>query len=104
MSQRIWRKNAINFQHWHILKFVKYLATHMVKNCNKFPTLFHFNVGKIYRNAYGEKNAIHVQHCFILKLVKYVITHMVKKCNKFPTLAHFKVGEIWRNAYGEKMQ
>ena len=49
MLQRIWRKNAINF-----------------------PTLFHFNVGKIYRNAYGEKNAIHFQHFFILKLEKYV--------------------------------
>ena len=32
MSQRIWRKNAINFQHWRILKF-----------------------DEICRNAYGEK-------------------------------------------------
>ena len=55
MSQRIWRKNAINFQHCFILNLVKYVATHMAKKCNIFPTLFHFNVGKIYRNGYGEK-------------------------------------------------
>ena len=55
MSQRIWRKNAINFQHWRILKLVKYVATHMAKKCNKFPTLFHLKVGEIYRNAYGQK-------------------------------------------------
>ena len=31
MSQRIWRKNAINFEHWHILKLVKYqgVTTHI---------------------------------------------------------------------------
>ena len=80
MVQRIWRKNAINFQHCFILKSVKYVGTHTAKNARNF------------------------QHCFILKLVKYVATHMTKKCNKFPTSAHFKFGEVFRNAYGEKMQ
>ena len=55
MSQRIWQKNAINFQHCFILKLVKYVATHMAKKCNKFPTLAHFKVGEICRNVYGEK-------------------------------------------------
>ena len=61
MSQRIWRKNAINFQHCFILKLVKYVGTHMAKKCNKFPTLFHFKVGEICRNAY---TAIKFQHAF----------------------------------------
>ena len=39
MLQRIWRKNAINFQYCF----------------NKFPTLFHFKVGEICHNGYGEK-------------------------------------------------
>ena len=55
MSQRIWRKNAINFQHWRILKLVKYVITDMAKQCNKFPALFHFKFVEICRNAYGEK-------------------------------------------------
>ena len=59
---------------------MKYIATHMAKKCNKFPTLFHFKVGE------------------------YVATHMAKKCNKFPTLFHIKFDEIYRNGYGEKMQ
>ena len=37
MSQRIWRKNAINFQH-----------------CNEYGIL-NLKVGEICRNAYGEK-------------------------------------------------
>ena len=82
MSKRIWRKNAINFQHCFILNLLKYVVTDRAK-----------------------KNAINFQYWRILKLVKYVgIMHMAKKCNKFPTLFHFKVGEICRNAYGEKMQ
>ena len=103
MSQRKWRKNAINFQHGNILKLVKYVATHMAKKCNKFPTLFHLKVGEICRNAWG-KNAINFQHWRIFKLVKYVITHMAKKCNKFPALFYLKFVERCRNAYGEKMQ
>ena len=55
MSQRIWRKNAINFQHLRILKLVKYVITDMAKQCNKFPALFHFKFVEICRNAYGEK-------------------------------------------------
>ena len=55
MVQRIWRKNAINFQHCFILKSVKYAGTHTAKKCKKFPTLFHFKVGEICRNAYDEK-------------------------------------------------
>ena len=54
MSQRIWRKNEINFQHRFILKLVKYVATHMEKKCNKFPTFAHFKVGEICHNGYGE--------------------------------------------------
>ena len=76
MAQRIWRKNAINFQHSLILKLVKYVITHMVKECNKFPALFYLN------------------------LLKDVATDMAKKCKKFRTLFHFKVREICRNAYG----
>ena len=38
-----------------ILKLVKYVATHMAKKCNKFPTLFHFKLGETCRNGYGEK-------------------------------------------------
>ena len=55
MSQRIWRKNEINFQHCFILKLVKCGRTHMAKKCNKFPTFFHFKVGEICRNGNGEK-------------------------------------------------
>ena len=55
MSQRIWRKNAINFQHCFILNLLKYVVTDRAKKCNKFPTLAHFKVGEICRNAYGEK-------------------------------------------------
>ena len=40
MSQRIWRKNAINFENWRILKLVKYVGT-------------------------WRKNEINFQHCFI---------------------------------------
>ena len=80
MVERIWRKNARNFQHSFILKFAKYVETHMAKN------------------------AINFQHCFMRNLVKYIATHMAKKYNKFPTFFHFKVSEICRNAYGEKMQ
>ena len=65
MSQRIWRKNARNFEHCFILKFVKFVGTHMARKYHKFPTLFHFKVGEICRNAYGEKNEINFQHCFI---------------------------------------
>ena len=54
MSQRIWGKKAINFQHCFILKLVKYVATHMAKKCNKFPKLFHLKVGEICRNTYGQ--------------------------------------------------
>ena len=55
MSQRKWRKNAINFQHCFILKLVKYVAMHMTKKCNKFPTSAHFKFDELCRNAYGEK-------------------------------------------------
>ena len=55
MAQRIWRKHAINFQHSFILKLVKYVITHMVKKCNKFPALFYFKFVERCRNAYGEK-------------------------------------------------
>ena len=55
MSQRIWRNNAINFEHWRILNLVKYVATYMAKKLNKFATLFHLKAGEICRNAYGEK-------------------------------------------------
>ena len=55
MSERIWLKNAINFQHWRILKLVEYVVTHRAKKCHKFPTSFHFKVGEIWCNAYGEK-------------------------------------------------
>ena len=104
MSERIWLKNAINFQHCFILKLVKYVVTHRAKKCHKFPTSFHFKVGEIWSQRIWRKNAINFQHCFILKSVKYVGTHTAKKCKKFPTLFHFKVGEICRNAYDEKMQ
>ena len=49
------KKNAINFQYWRILKLVKYVIMHMAKKCNKFPTLFHFKLGEICRNAYGKQ-------------------------------------------------
>ena len=65
MWQRIWRKNAINFQHCFILNLVKYVATHMVKKCNKFPKLFHVKFGEICRQRIWRKNAINLQHCFI---------------------------------------
>ena len=55
MVQRIWRKNAINFQHCFILKSVKCVGTHTAKKCKKFPTLFHFKVGEICGNGYDEK-------------------------------------------------
>ena len=55
MVQRIWRKNAINFQHCFILNLMKYIATHMAKKCNKFPTMTHFKFREVFRNAYGEK-------------------------------------------------
>ena len=55
MSQRIWRKNAINFQYCFILNLLKYVVTDRAKKCHKFPTLAHFKVGGICRNAYGEK-------------------------------------------------
>ena len=55
MSQRIWRKNAINFQYCFILNLLKYVVTDRAKKCHKFPTLAHFKVGEICRNAYGEK-------------------------------------------------
>ena len=80
MLQRIWRKNAINFQHCFILNLSKYVVTDRAKKCHKFPILGHFKVGEICRNAYGEKT------------------------NKFPTLFHIKLGEICYNAYGEKLQ
>ena len=54
MSQRIWRKNAINFQHCFILKLVKYV-THMVKKCN---ALFYFK----YVATQWRKNAINFQY------------------------------------------
>ena len=55
MSQCIWRKNAINLQHCFILNLMKYIATHMAKKCNKFPTMTHFKFREVFRNAYGEK-------------------------------------------------
>ena len=55
MSQRIWRKNPIKFQHCFILNLVKYVETHMVKKCNIFPTLFYLKVGEICRNGYVQK-------------------------------------------------
>ena len=55
MAQRIWRKNAINFQHCFILKLAKYVITHMVKECNKFPALFYLKFVERCRNGYGEK-------------------------------------------------
>ena len=55
MLQRIWRKNAINFQYCFILMLVKYIATHTAKKCYTCPTLFYFKVGEICHNTYGEK-------------------------------------------------
>ena len=55
MSQRIWRKNAINFQYCFILNLLKYVVTDRANKCHKFPTLAQFKVGEICRNAYGEK-------------------------------------------------
>ena len=55
MSERIWLKNAINFQHCFILKLVKYVATHMAKNAINFQHCFILKLVKYGRNAYGEK-------------------------------------------------
>ena len=55
MSQRIWRKNAINFQYCFILNLLKYVVTDSSNKCHKFPTLAHFKVGEICRNACGEQ-------------------------------------------------
>ena len=49
-------KKCINFQHCFILKLVKYVATHMAKKCNKFPTLFHFKA--LVKYVIWRKNAI----------------------------------------------
>ena len=54
MLQRIWRKNAINFQYCFILMLVKYIAN-TAKKCYTCPTLFYFKVGEICHNTYGEK-------------------------------------------------